>query len=332
MTLSALLQMKNEQSIPNLEDIKVVIRSIGERTGDACYRIVRAQVAADKQIVIIKDKPFAEAHYECIQTAIQSKSRWALFLDADILLRSDALQVMIDEAEKISIPFFMLNFPILDYGFNGYTYGVHFYCTKHLADAIQFRDIAMASQRPENQTCKEMAKIGIPSLASNTIIGLHGYEQFYSDLYRTTFVRAVKYSKHQDYMLRLYRGRYSSGNSVHGDFQFMFWGLIDGMLYSDEHKQVPLTKSFFDVMVNRIFELLGIQEKSSFILQQNFVDETLNHFAPDEEYQTIRQWIFAQDFIQVPVPERESILKNFFTWLGVMINRLKRSILVLLRG
>lgn len=315
----------------NLNDVTVVIRSISERTEDACFQIVRPQAKAENQIVIVKDRPFAEAHYECIQAAIQSKARWALFLDADILLKNDAIKVMIDEAKKITIPFYMLNFPILDYGFNGYTYGAHFYNTCHLAESLQFRQIASASQRPENETCQEMAKIGIPSLASHTVIGLHGYEQFYTDLYRTAFVRAVKYSKHQTYMLKLYRDRYSSENGKYKDFQFMFWGLIDGMLYSKDHEQIPLTKSFFNAKVNRIFELLETQEKDRFALPQNFVDEILDRFTPDESYESIRKWIFPPNVIQAPVPDR-ALFIIISRKLGDLIVRLKRSIFVLLRG
>lgn len=210
--------------------VVVVIRSVEERTERACAHIVRSQLESDSSIHLVRNKPFAEAHIESMCLAAQSKAKWALFLDADVLLRDDAIPMMLQEAEAVAKPFYMLKFPVLDLGFDGPAYaGVHLYSVEHFETALQLSETAYGAQRPESHLCTEMAhKAGVPSLRSAKLVGLHGYEQFYADIYRTTFVRAVKFARHTDYLLRLYRSRYESDSEDNYDYRVMLWGLLDG--------------------------------------------------------------------------------------------------------
>ena len=118
------------------EDIFIVIRSIGERTEDACF-LVRSQMPSDKNIVI-KNKPFPIAHIESVENAIQSNARWALCWSR-YSAKENAIESMISEAEKITSPFFQYNFRILDRGFCGKTYGVQLHTFKSLQSSDTYK-------------------------------------------------------------------------------------------------------------------------------------------------------------------------------------------------
>lgn len=311
------------------KDIFVAIRSVGERTEEACLQIVQAQLNSESQMVLIKNKPFPEANIESILYALNSKAYWALFLDADVLLEKDAIRMMVREAEKITFPFYQYNFRILDRGFYGESYGVHFYSTNFFEKALQSKDVSLQAQRPEYQLCFEMAKKHrIPSLSAERVVGLHGYQQFYTDLYRTTFVRAVKYKNHHSYMLHLYLDRYFKENFEEKDIQFMFWGLIDGMIYSHDNNKVPLDRSFFKGKVDRIFSLLDISEKGPCSITPDYVEGILDNYSPDDFYNKNRHWICPSNFISIPVPDK-SQGNRFKKPIWTLLRRIKRSITTL---
>jgi hypothetical protein len=315
----------------SIKNVFIAVRSIGERTEEACLQIVRSQIDSENQIYLVKNKPFPEAHIECIQAAVQSNAKWALFLDADVLLRKDAVWTMLSEAEKITDPFYMLNFRILDRGLNGEAYGAHLYSTEHFKEALQFKDIALQAQRPETQLQRELTKIGIPSLSAIIVVGLHGYEQFYSDLYRTTFVRAVKFREHQNYFLRLYQDRYFDENQEDKDFHFMFWGLLDGVIYGFDHEKVTLDHSLFLGKANRIFSLLQVQEKQPYFLDPEFIENTLDHYYLDELYLSNQKWICGIPVSNVPVPPQppQKKKRQILPSIG---RRFKKAISALIRG
>jgi hypothetical protein len=314
------------------EKIFVAIRSIGERTEEACLRIVQSQLGSASQVKLIKNKKFSEAHIESIESALRSDSQWALFLDADVLLRKDAIREMLREAQKISFPFYQFNFRILDRGFSGETYGVHFYSMEHFETAVKIKRIILEAQRPEHQLCFEMAKrYGIPSISSDITVGLHGYQQYYADLYRTTFVRAVKYRNHHNYMFRLYEEGYFKQNSGDMDHQFMFWGAIDGAIFSHDNEKVPIDYQIFKGKTDRIFVLLDTGEKGAYNHEQDYVEQTIENYHPDQLYNANREWICPSRFYTNMVPDKSLRNKTRILIMNIL-RRLKNSVLALIRA
>jgi hypothetical protein len=287
-----------------VNDLCVVVRSIRERTEEACLRVVRSQLEPGSPLYVVRDKPFAEAHIESMHLAVEANTRWSLFLDADVLLRKGAIAQMLREAEAISIPFYMLNFRILDRGFNGPAFaGVHLYATKYLSTAIRFKEAMRLDQRPESRLCAEMARRAeIPTLSSTQLVGLHGYEQFYADLYRTVFARAVKFGRHFDYFLRVYRDRYRHNNGDY-DNKVLLWGLLDGTLYKFEHDNAPLDKRHYQTYVQQMFLLLDTKEKGPLVHSQDKIERTIREHTPDQHYRANQDWICPPDFIAHPVPD-----------------------------
>lgn len=297
------------------KDIFVVIRSVGERTESACYDIASRQLTSSSQLYLVRGKPFPEAHIDSIEVALESKFNWVLFLDADILLKEDAIESMLLEAKKINAPFFQLNFRILDRGFGGESYGVHFYSTKYFEHALKYKDVAYSAQRPEFAICRELAvNEGIPSITSKISVALHGYQQYYIDLYRTTFVRAIKYSRHLEYMFRLYKEGYLGVENDDFDMRFMFWGLVDGMIYGYGHDTAPLNRDFYTEKIHHIYSILDVQEKGKFFIKEGYVESVFSNYKPSALYLQNIDWICPSHGYTAKPPEKSfsSFLHQFF--------------------
>ncbi|MCO4822492.1 MAG: hypothetical protein KC469_10515, partial [Flavobacteriaceae bacterium] len=66
-------------------NVTVIIRSVGERTTDACFKIISKQVPKT-HIHIISEVPFSKAVTETFKIAIRENRNWTLAVDADLLL------------------------------------------------------------------------------------------------------------------------------------------------------------------------------------------------------------------------------------------------------
>jgi len=77
----------------NLDEIlTVVIRSIGERTENKCYQLIEKQISK-RNIFIVRKRPFTESIKESFKIAIEEKRKWLLCIDADVLVRENAINV-----------------------------------------------------------------------------------------------------------------------------------------------------------------------------------------------------------------------------------------------
>lgn len=312
-----------------LKDITVIIRSVGERTEEACLQIVKSQIGADDRVFLVKNRPFAEAHLECIRLAMEQNAKWSIFLDADILLRENSIREMLSDAETFSFPFYMLNFQILDYGFDGPSYGVHLYATEQFRTAMQFEGKVREAQRPETLLTRLMGDHGIPSLRSKLVEGVHGYEQYYADLYRTTFIRAVKFSVFRDYFLKLYRTRYESNDSAVFNYRVMLWAFLDGTIFHLENKVAPLEKEFYSEKCSEVFRLLKLQERDAFSLNGYSVDRIIQEHVANEDYQVVGDILCRPGIWAVPVPNhslRSRIRKSFLFFARRIKNVIKASV------
>lgn len=271
-------------------DLFVVVRSANERTQEECLRIVGTQVRPS-DIALLNERPFARALEAGIEIAIKEGRQWSVFLDADVLLRSDALAIMRREMAAETAPFYMLNFLLLDRGFAGPAFGAHAYRTESLRRAREFIPAASGDQRPETRLCKEMAGAGVPTIRSRTVVGLHDYEQFHADLYRKMFVRAAKFRTQLDYMLSVLR----RNQNVHADFRSMLWGLVDGLasVVRDGGSASLDARAYVEKAI-RALEEAGIAEKPA-LRDTIDVDAVLAAFQPSEQYTANAAWIAPGD-------------------------------------
>ena len=300
-------------------DLIVVIRSAGERTTQACQEAVSAQLTENGRVYEVTDVPFEEAHIRSVKLAVGSNATWAIFLDADVLLREHAIAMMLAEAESLAEPFYLLNFRVLDFGFAGPAYGVHLYNVKYLTQALEFEVIARKDQRPENRMVLEMReKNHVNSALSCNLVGLHGYEQYYCDLYRTSYVRAVKFQKRRDYLLTTLRSRCFRGCEYDLEYQVMMWGWLDGSVYGMQHEKAPLDKSFYQKNAAQMSTVLGLREKDEYMHDAGKVEETIQNHVTDVLYDANQYWICPSKII-IPPPSNRSLAKRLYRGMGQLI-------------
>lgn len=300
-------------------ELIVVIRSAGERTSQACQETLSAQLPKNGRAYEVKDVPFEEAHIRSVHLAVESDATWAIFLDADILLRKGAIAVMLAAAESLAEPFYLLNFRVLDFGFAGPTYGVHLYNVKYLTQALEFEALARKDQRPENRMVLEMQeKNHVNSALSCNLVGLHGYEQSYCDLYRTSYVRAVKFQTRRDYLLPTLRSRCFRGCEYDLEYQVMMWGWLDGSVYGLQHEKAPLDKSFYQENAAQMLTFLGLREKDKYMHDAGKVEETIQNHVTDVLYHANQYWICPSKLI-IPPPSNRSLAKRLYRGMGQLV-------------
>lgn len=289
-----------------MNDVCVVVRSVRERTEEFCIQIAKSQLTCSNNLFVIRDKPFAEAHIESVRLAVNSNCKWAIFLDADVLLRSNAIASMVLEAENSFTDFYMLNFRILDRGFGGPAYGVHLYNVRFLKSATKLLNTIRNDQRPESRLCREVAKkFKIPTLRSPNLMGLHGFFQFYGDLYRTMFVRSVKFSSIRNQLIQYYREIYFHPELANdpAEDKVNFWGLIDGLAFSTSQNYAPLETNFYTEMSLQVLNFLGIQEKQPLgSIDCEQIEKTIEAFRLSSVYSNIQKKVCPTDFVECAPP------------------------------
>lgn len=303
------------------DEISIIIRSSGERTEEYCFEIVKQQIKDISNIVIIRNLPFPIAHIKSIETAYEMDKNYSIFLDADIMLGYNAISKILESLNGFSDNFFMCNFKILDYQFGCPTYGVHAYKTKYLKQALQFKNESLVQQRPETFVINQMAKhFKIPSFASEVMVGLHGYEQSYEDMYRTMFVRAVKFSHRFEFLFERLYSQYKR-NPREKDHQILFHALLDGTFFRLSHEKAPIDKEYYQEYYQELKENFQIDEKPPLAIDEINIEEIMDLYKPDELFLKNKSWLCPSGRI---TKEKKSIVRR-------VSNRFKKLIYKVVR-
>lgn len=175
------------------KDVFIVIRSSGERTETLCEFLIQKQVPKN-QIIVIKERPFLKAVEKTFQLGISNNKKWTLAIDADILIRDNCINEMVESAEKQADALFVYQGFVKDkiFGTNR-AGGPHLYRTKYLIHALDFLTNNDKIFRPESEIYEIMAKEGFLIYGDNKIYGLHDYEQYYKDLFRKALFHSKKH-------------------------------------------------------------------------------------------------------------------------------------------
>lgn len=239
----------------------IIVRGAKERTETLCVQIAKILVGNDN-VVLLNEPSFAEAHIKSMEIAASLKGYdYVIFLDADILLIQENFLATIKKglATVKDKKFYMLNYQIFDRQCSTPVYGMHLYNIESLKKALPYKHIALGAQRPETAVCVQMAKKGYKTYITPHIIGFHGYEQYYLDMYRTAYVRGVKYKGHWDF----YLPTFYKNKDVHPDYFWCYLGLIDGIIsYSQGNSNASLAKKDYIRNFEMHLQKLDLQEKS----------------------------------------------------------------------
>lgn len=174
------------------KELTVVVRSVGERTQDICWKLIAEQVP-EENIVVINEQPFSAAITKTFQIGIERNRLWTLCIDADVMLREEAIVELLAVAQQLDDKVFEIQGNVLCKFYGGPRQaGNHLYRTSLLAKALQCipSDEVL---RPETTTILQMASLGFPWIRKEIVVGLHDYEQYYRDIYRKAFIFAHKH-------------------------------------------------------------------------------------------------------------------------------------------
>lgn len=235
-------------------DVCVVIRSSGERTEGLCHSLVAEQVGEDR-VFVITEHPFAQAIATGFDVAQEINAPWTLILDADVLLKTDA----ICEFMRIYGRYDMFaGYALVLDKFWGEPVGrgVHFYRTEYVREARELVDFDPQLRKPGTFVIRKMQARGHLFLPLGLISGLHGFEQSYQHIYVSMFNRAIREGKTTEYLLRRCRVVADTDD----DFRVACAGLEDGMERKDSVLYLDFS-SYPDI--KPCLDVLGIKDKET---------------------------------------------------------------------
>ena len=287
-----------------MQDIVVIIRSANERTESACYDLLSQQVATEN-IVVIHETPFTAALRKSYQVGIEYGLPWTLCIDSDVLVTGEAVDNALRLAQATSGDWFAIQCKVLDKFFGGAAHaGNTLYRTSLLASALELIDSYKYSLRPETSVLRQMSKRGNLWKSVDQVIGLHGYEQYYRDIYRTMFVRARKHRPYADILFRHWR----NFEEIDDDFKAAALGLRDGLLFQGT---VSLDVSSFPTQeVESLMAAYGLANKEGLDLTNisQVVRQTIDAYKPSMEYNDLQQRIAEIDERLTAIEKRKALL------------------------
>ncbi|HAC16931.1 MAG TPA: hypothetical protein DCE78_13450 [Bacteroidetes bacterium] len=244
------------------EKIVVVIRSAGERTLNACVELVLREV--DPTLLhVVELVPFEEALRASYKIGIQSGAKWMMTLDADVLLRENAIRDFIAEAEKLPESFFHIEGLIFDKITGQYRKAGHrMYRVSKLDEALSMIPADGEVIRPEFTTISRMQQRGYKALESGTVFGIHDFEQYYEDVYRKCLVHS---QKHKEWVPKLI-DRWKTRATDDTDFIIALRALYDGLVLTTD---VKIDKRVYHDAAKIALKDLGLSEKSDFKFAEN---------------------------------------------------------------
>ena len=206
-------------------DVAVIIRSCGERTVEACEAIAAGQAGAEN-VTVIQEVPFERALRRCFEIGIERSRKWTITNDADVLLKSEAIDQLVLAAERSPARLFQVQGWILDKFFGGPRLGgPRAYRTSLLYEAISLLPSIGDSLRPETETINRMQERGYSSSELEMVLGLHDYEQYFRDVYR----KAMVYSRKNEGAIAYLAGLWRTSAASDPDFQVALQGLCAGL-------------------------------------------------------------------------------------------------------
>lgn len=246
-----------------INTVTVIIRSIGERTENLCYKYVLREVSKEN-VFLINERPFREAVIKGFRIGLNRGTKWTLAIDADIILKENAISEMIAKFETLSEKYFLYQGCVFDKFYNNFrSGGPHLYRTELLKELINFVPEDGESLRPESDSFYGLINKGYHYYNDNKLFGLHDFEQSYFDIYRKFFLHAKKHKSSIPVFLNKFKKKITLDN----DYQIANRGISDGLLYKNK---LFVDVDFFKEKY-KTFSVLQLVEKSTLIDEKKII-------------------------------------------------------------
>lgn len=274
------------------ENVTVIIRSAGERTESLCKKLLMEQGVEERQLFVIREVPFSESMRVSFRTGIEQKRPWTYCVDADVLLRPNAVTSMVEIAEEQKRNVCEIQGYILDKFFGGpRPGGVHLYRTSLLPQALQLIPDEGENIRPEFHTLNRMKQQRYPWLKVPFLVGTHDDEQYYFDIYRKGFVHGVKHLNHAS----LFVENWKHGMTSDKDFEVALNAFSDSIKYRGD-TYIDRDQDLYREM----FENSGFKEKAEL---------NISNFDSSWLEKRVRDWNESKAY-QKAYPDRWGLVKE----------------------
>jgi hypothetical protein len=232
--------------------MKIIVRSIGERTEKECIR----RCALQGDVYVIRERPFGKAIKKTYELAMGLQQLWTPVVDADVFLNNDTLRQAIQELGTRSIKTFCLdgktNDKIL---MKNRRAGIHIYNNSLLSKAIKYIDDYHI--KPESTVRRKMSIDGFPTYVSKIIFGLHDYEQYYRDLWRKAVCQTEKIAG----MVGNKVAKWKKLSRTDKDFFVVY----EAHLWGKKNQPKIIIDSECDFQAQLNLQRLGIEEKGEYL-------------------------------------------------------------------
>ena len=264
-------------------NVAVIIRSVGERTEALCRHLVEQQVSPE-HVVVIHERPFSKAVQRSFEIGLDFRLDWTLCVDADVLLREDGIQMLVEEASKLPESTFTFSGCMID-KLLGHSRpgGGHLYRTRHCQKALEFIEESDAQIRPETYVKVRMREHGIQGVVDDKlIIGIHDFEQYYVDIYRKAIVYARKHKRKMQYGVKIWE-RLADTDL---DYRIALWGFRIGQSFDGV---VSINRDVFPDEINTLLRLSRVEEKhplTGSTWNHQLPESIISHYLPPQEFVT----------------------------------------------
>jgi len=271
-----LQQVMSQRQLKEMRDSTiVVIRSSNERTSDFCEQICAKQIEKEN-LITVREVPFERALRKCYEIGIASSRKWMVTVDADVLLVEGAVDILVRNAERMPENFVQLEGRVFDKITGRYRQAGHrIYRTALLPLAMEYIPPDGTEIRPEFSVLQRMSDAGYPSRRIADVVGLHDFEQSYFDLYRKSYVHAIK---HSHWIVDIVE-RCSELLCEDSDYLVIQKGLLDGLI---SRGGVSIDTRKFERLGKVALESIGVMEKQPLEnaeLSVRFISEIFNCLA-----------------------------------------------------
>jgi len=189
----------------------IFIRSVGERTENLCLQSCLSSNIDREHIHIIKNFiPATKAYERMFHLANQFRYDYYLGIDADIILKNDWYEILSQTISKIhNDDYFVFSFYIIDKFLGRIDRGNHFYFGKYTHKALEVLNANTCNTlKPESYLVNF---INAKTDVFDEVIGYHGYEQYYQDIFYRFWLQYKR--NHSDQIrIQLFVDKYANDN------------------------------------------------------------------------------------------------------------------------
>lgn len=232
------------------------------------------------------------------EIGLEEGRKWTLCVDADVLLRQNAILMLLLFAERQSSDVLEVQGMVFDKFFNmPRQAGNHLYRTSLLNKAMKFIPDEGVNIRPEGHMLNEMKTRGNPWVKMHYVVGLHDFEQYYSDVYRKNFVHARKHPDFAGHFLPYWKEKMQ----IDTDFEVAMSAFADSLGYNDDlyiDKNQDLYKVKFENLdlkekqpaEGSLMHLAEVEGRLQRLMGDRYSELNLNRYHPNT-FKRLKAWL-----------------------------------------